>query len=93
MNATEAAQARTIDTATRRGEIWTQADLDLIHSSPLKAEELARLLGRTAYAVYTARKKRSASDTVRDPGYGRETGSRGVWAQGFTGLGDWPGEW
>ena len=50
-----AAQARTTDNARRRGYVWTGPELEIAARDDLTVAEIARMLGRTYYAVVTAR--------------------------------------
>lgn len=50
--------------ATRRGMEWTSTDLETVARNDLTAAELARLLGRTVYAV---RRVRSDLNLNRNP--------------------------
>lgn len=50
------AQARTLPTAVNHGDEWGQEDLDmLVQFSDETAEEIARAIGRTVYAVRSMR--------------------------------------
>lgn len=51
-NWTAATQARTKATATKHGETWTSADLELVDAFAAEANaELAEALGRTLFAI------------------------------------------
>lgn len=53
---TRQAQARTLGTAVNWGEGWAKDELEIVASFPDEtAEELARTLGRTVYAVQSVR--------------------------------------
>ena len=53
---TALAQARTLPTAVNWGEEWSRDEVELVASFPDDtAEELARALGRTVYAVHAVR--------------------------------------
>lgn len=52
-----AAQAATLDTASRRRYIWTGPELELAADYSLCAREVAEMTGRTLYAVKTMRKR------------------------------------
>jgi hypothetical protein len=53
---TRRAQARTLPTAVAWGEEWSKDELEIVASfTDETAEELARALGRTVYAVQSVR--------------------------------------
>jgi hypothetical protein len=55
--ATDAArQARTVDNARRHGYVWTGPELELTAREDLTIEQIALMLGRSYYAVKTARR-------------------------------------
>lgn len=57
MNTTAQAQARTLELADRRGLGWTSQDLEVLAgTADLAGEAVANELGRSLYAVYTARR-------------------------------------
>lgn len=65
----QAAQARTLDTATRTGTHWTQAELDKVSGRPGTLEQVALELGRTLYsATYAAQRATEGNErTVTRP--------------------------
>jgi len=82
---TVAAQSRTIETATRTGTHWTQAELDKARADrPL--EDIARELHRTLYAVTAARTVRTERTAKATPA--TNTTGRLPYDRGFTSLED-----
>jgi hypothetical protein len=55
MSTTTAQQAATLETATRQGTHWTQAELDQVRNATEPLVEVAQTIGRSLYAVWTAR--------------------------------------
>ena len=55
---TRQAQARTLPTAVHWGEDWGKGEIEMVAGFPEEtAEELARALGRTVYAVQSLRER------------------------------------
>lgn len=48
---------QTLETATRRGFVWTGPELELIARDDLSAKEVAVMLGRTYFAVKNMQRK------------------------------------
>lgn len=57
-SSTRRAQARTLATAVAWGEEWGKQEIEMVAAFPEEtAEELARALGRTVYAVQSVRER------------------------------------
>lgn len=93
---TQRAQALSLLNANRRGQEWTLADLEMLEAfAELPNAELAEALGRTLYAVWTAKhalagKPRTSRKAQAKP----RTRPYGEWRQAWTFLdGDCPPDW
>lgn len=64
---TRRAQARTLPTARHWGEEWGKGEVAMVAGFPEEtAEELARALGRTVYAVQSIREKLAKGELDAD---------------------------
>lgn len=61
-----AAQIQSIDQATRRGDEWTERELELVADYGYTARQVATMTGRTFVAVKSMRKKLNRNGGDRD---------------------------